>query len=163
MLDITLIREKPEWVKEQIDKLNDPGASERIDTILDLDQQRRSLLTDAEALQAHRNRLNKAMGPMRGNKNIEDATKVAMMRAATAMVQARDYDAALSALQSDAGTAPTNESDVNVAMNDLVAALREMSDQYNAYQERIRQVETELNHLMLWIPNLPHETVPVFD
>ena len=30
MIDITLIREKPEWVKEQILKLNDPdGAGAR--------------------------------------------------------------------------------------------------------------------------------------
>ena len=34
MLDIALIREKPEWVKAQIGKLNDPAALERIDQIL---------------------------------------------------------------------------------------------------------------------------------
>ncbi|MBZ0309682.1 MAG: serine--tRNA ligase, partial [Anaerolineae bacterium] len=43
MLDMTLIREKPEWVKEQITKLNDTEAVARIDQILDLDKQRREL------------------------------------------------------------------------------------------------------------------------
>ncbi len=163
MLDITLIREKPEWVKKQIDKLNDPGASARIDEILELDQQRRRLLTEAEALQAHRNRLNKAMGPLRGNKKIDDVTKVALMNTATTHIKAGDYDAALLALQPGAAVTATDDNDVNAAMDELVTALRAMSDEYNGFQEQIKQVETDLNHHMLWVPNLPHESVPVFD
>ena len=49
MIDITLIREKPEWVKEQIAKLNDPGALARVDAIVALDRKRRELLTESEA------------------------------------------------------------------------------------------------------------------
>ena len=52
MIDINLIREKPDWVKEQIHKLNDPSALERIDRVVALDRQRRELLTRVEALKA---------------------------------------------------------------------------------------------------------------
>lgn len=68
MLDINLIREKPEWVKEQIAKLNDAPALARIDIILDLDKQRRALLSESEAIQAARNKLNKGVGKLRGDK-----------------------------------------------------------------------------------------------
>jgi len=68
MLDINLIREKPEWVKEQIGKLNDPPAVARIDRILELDKQRRTLLTESEQIQAARNKLNKGIGRLRGDK-----------------------------------------------------------------------------------------------
>ncbi len=65
MLDITLIREKPDWVKEQLRHLNDDDAVARVDAILDLDQRRRALLTEVEAIKAGRNKLNKQMGQFR--------------------------------------------------------------------------------------------------
>ncbi len=67
MLDIALIREKPDWVKEQIRKLNDDAAIARIDTILELDAKRREIRTEIERAQSSRNKLNKAMGKLRGN------------------------------------------------------------------------------------------------
>lgn len=68
MIDIALIREKPEWVKEQIAKLNDKAALQRIDTIVELDKQRRALLTEAEAASHVRSReipIPRASGRMR--------------------------------------------------------------------------------------------------
>ena len=165
MLDIVLIREKTDWVKQQIAKLNDPTALERIGTILELDQKRRSLLTDAEALQAERNRLNKAMGPLRGNKKLNDPTKAALLRRATANIQQNDYAAALADMQPEIeiNIIGEGDDDVNSAMDGLVTALKDMSDRYSAYQDDIREVETELTEQMLWIPNLPHDSVPVAD
>ena len=75
MLDIALIRSKPDWVKEEIAKLHDAGALERIDSIVALDAQRRETRTRVETAQAARNRLNRAMGKLRGNKNMSDAEK----------------------------------------------------------------------------------------
>ena len=165
MLDIALIREKPEWVKEQIGKLHDPTAVHRIDRILELDRQRRELLTEAESLQAERNKLNKAMGPLRGNKKLDDRAKVAFMRQATANIENRQYEAALQNMQGtgDLEVLESDDEDVNAAMQDLVSILKTMSDRYGDYQDDIRQVEADLQAEMLWIPNLPHETVPVFD
>ena len=163
MLDITLIREKPDWVKEQIQKLNDPTALERVDKILELDQQRRSLLTEAEQLQAERNRLNKAMGPLRGNKKLDDATKATLLNRAAESVRQGEYAAALAHMQPTDGTSISGEGDVNAAMQALVAALKDMSDRYSAYQEDIRNVESALNEHMVWLPNMPHDSVPVAD
>jgi seryl-tRNA synthetase len=55
MLDITLIREKPDWVKDQIRKLNDDAALARVDSLVELDRQRRTLLTESETIQAAKN------------------------------------------------------------------------------------------------------------
>lgn len=165
MIDIVLIREKTDWVKEQIAKLNDLTAIERIDTILQLDQKRRGLLTEAESLQADRNRLNKAMGPLRGDKKLDDHTKAALLRRAAANIRHNDYAAALADMQPHTEITITGEGDddVNAAMQGLTEALKDMSDRYSAYQDDIREVEAELNQQMLWIPNLPHTSVPVAD
>ena len=84
MLDIALIREKPDWVKEQINKLNDEAALNRIDHIVDLDSRRRETRTRIETAQAARNKLNRAMGKLRGNKSMSDGEKAARAKAAGA-------------------------------------------------------------------------------
>ena len=60
MLDIRLIRERPDYVKEQLRKLFEP--TEIIDEILELDRRRREILTELEALRAERNAESKAIG-----------------------------------------------------------------------------------------------------
>lgn len=52
MLDINLIRQKPEWVKAQIARLNDTAP---IDEILALDERRREIIQDVEELRRQRN------------------------------------------------------------------------------------------------------------
>ncbi|HET8524399.1 MAG TPA: serine--tRNA ligase [Thermomicrobiales bacterium] len=59
MLDIRLIREKPEEVKAAIATLN---TSAPIDEILELDSRRRAVLTQVEQLKAERNQGSKAVG-----------------------------------------------------------------------------------------------------
>jgi seryl-tRNA synthetase len=62
MIDIKLIRERPDWVKAEIAKLYIEAP---IDPIVALDRQRRETLTQVEELKAERNRVSKAMGPLR--------------------------------------------------------------------------------------------------
>jgi seryl-tRNA synthetase len=59
MLDIGLIREKPDMVKAAMTDLN---TSAPIDEILALDAQRRQLLNEVEALRAERNAVSKEIG-----------------------------------------------------------------------------------------------------
>ena len=40
-------------------------------------------------------------------------------------------------------------------------ALREMGDKVNTLNEDLRPIETELEENLLWLPNIPHESVPV--
>ncbi len=160
MIDIALIRERPEWVKEQIKKLNDPAALGRIDEIVELDKQRRTLLSESEAIQAARNRLNKSMGQLRGNKKLDDATRGTLAVKAAEAIAVGDYQAAEQALgaQSDGQTVAVNTGE---ALEQLNRALRGIGERVEGLNEQIKQVEAELEDNMLWIPNLPHESVPI--
>ena len=73
MLDIALIREKPEWVKAQIARLNDNAP---IDEIVALDGRRREIIQEVEALRQERNEASKQIGRwMDGLKKIEGELK----------------------------------------------------------------------------------------
>ena len=135
MLDITLIREKPEWVKEQIAKLNDPAALARIDTIVELDARRRALLTEAETLQAHRNRLNKSVGRLRGDKKLDAAARQARAQAAADAIKAGAFDQAEACINGAAEAAQQAGAD---ALDTLTDALRQMGDRHRDLTEQIR-------------------------
>lgn len=62
MLDLRFIRENPDLVKEALVKLNTAAP---IDEILSLDEQRRGLLSEVEALRARRNAVSKEIGKMK--------------------------------------------------------------------------------------------------
>jgi seryl-tRNA synthetase len=159
MIDITLIREKPDWVKEQIAKLNDPAAAARIDTIVTLDKQRRELLTESESIQASRNKLNKAVGMLRGDKKLDDAAKAAIAARAAALIEAGNYDEAAALLTNKPAVDGGAEAG---AMENLMRVLGSLGARVESINEKIKGVEAELESNTLWIPNLPHESVPVF-
>jgi seryl-tRNA synthetase len=112
MLDINLIRNKPEWVKGEIAKLNTQAP---IDQILTLDTRRRDLLQEAERLKHTRNVVSKEIGQ-------------------------------------------TQDPDLRHAK---IAEMRSVADQIKALDEQIRTVDEGLREVMLWVPNLPHASVPV--
>lgn len=163
MLDINLIREKPEWVKAQLQKLNDPEAVARIDRILKLDLQRRALLTEVEALKAARNKLNKPIGQLRGDKKLSLAAKLATASAVLQAVEAGSYDQAIALF--DTPPAPLSDNGDEAALHTTFNALFEqmgvISDKVAALDEEVREVDEARNELLLWVPNLPHESVPV--
>ncbi len=63
MLDLALIRERPEEVKEGLQKVGADPA--QVDGILVLDARRREILTEVESLRAERNRVSKEIGRMK--------------------------------------------------------------------------------------------------
>ena len=163
MLDIALIRSKPDWVKVQIEKLNDEGALARIDGIVDLDARRRETRTRIETAQAARNKLNRAMGALRGNKRMTDKEKANRAQLAAAALGAEDYERA-SRLMDGAEPATHDEhAEMKAAFDELIRELRIMGDEIGEGFRRIEAIEAELKENMLWIPNLPHESVPVFE
>ena len=161
MIDINLIRENPDWVKAQIKKLNDDGALSRVDAIVDIDQQRRTLLVEAETLQAARNKLNKNFGMLRGNRKIDDTIKLTIAANAAAAVQNGDYEEAAALMMGDAQA--SNDHAPASAMDDLMNALKTLGERVERLNERIGALETDLQENMLWLPNLPHASVPVAD
>jgi len=72
VLDIKLIREKPDFVRG---RLASRGAGEeaRIDELLKLDGQRRKILAEVETLKAQRNRVSKEIGALMGQKKTAEA------------------------------------------------------------------------------------------
>ena len=60
MLDINLIREKPDLIRTALQ--NRQLASSPVDDILRLDEKRRALLTEVERLKAERNAVSKEIG-----------------------------------------------------------------------------------------------------
>jgi seryl-tRNA synthetase len=112
VLDLTLIREEPDFVKAEISKLNSEAP---IDRIVELDKQRRALLQEVEVLRQRRNAVSKEIGKMK-----EQAERQAK-----------------------------------------IIEMRQVGDRISTLDQQLRQVEAELNEALLWVPNLPHASVPL--
>ena len=81
MLDIKLIRENPELVKENIRKKFQEDRLPLIDEVLDLDAKNRAAITEASNLRASRNSLSKQIGILMGQakkdpSKLEEAEKI---------------------------------------------------------------------------------------
>jgi seryl-tRNA synthetase len=86
MLDINLIREHPDQVRKALrDRQLDPAP---VDALLKLDERRRSLLAEGEALKAERNAVSKEIGKMKAA--AERQAKVEAMRAVGDRIAAID-------------------------------------------------------------------------
>ena len=117
MLDIKLIREKPDFVRQRL-ATRGAGDEKLVDGILQSDEQRRKFLAEVEALKSERNRASKEIGALMGQKKLAEAEV---------------------------------QKAVAKGFGDKIAAL----DKQAAESESARDV------LMLRLPNLPHESVPV--
>lgn len=112
MLDINLIREEPDYVKEGMRKVGaDPAL---IDRVRELDEQWREYVSESEDLKAERNTK---------SKKVKDA----------------DDD----------------------ERQELIEYLRNVGDKIDELDEKAGEVREELDELMLNLPNVPHEDVPV--
>jgi len=115
MLDIRLIREKPDFVRERIASRGGDDAP-KIDELLKVDAERRKAETELQQLQSERNRLSKEIG---GKKSRGEATK------------------------------------------DLEAEVRKIGDKIADLNQRSASFDEQQRNLLLEIPNLPHQSVPL--
>lgn len=113
MLDLKFIRENPELVKTGIKNKNE---NDRIDELLELDKQRRSLITQTEELKAKKNSVSQEVGKLK--KEGKDASSI-------------------------------------------IAEMKIISDRTKEIDSELHQVEEKVNDILYYIPNLPHESVPV--
>ncbi|HLX96120.1 MAG TPA: serine--tRNA ligase [Verrucomicrobiae bacterium] len=72
MLDIKLIREKPDFVRQRL-ATRGAGDAAKIDELLKFDEQRRKILAEVESLKAQRNRVSKEIGALMGQKKTAEA------------------------------------------------------------------------------------------
>lgn len=117
MLDIKLIRERPDFVRQRL-ATRGAGDEARIDELLMCDELRRKLLGEVEALKAQRKRVSKEIGSLMGQKKVAEA---------------------------EAKKKETGD------LGDRIAEL----------DKQAASAETTRNQLMLRLPNLPHESVPI--
>jgi seryl-tRNA synthetase len=117
MLDIKLIRERPDFVRQRLASRG-AGDEARIDEVLQSDELRRKLLGEVEGLKAQRKRVSKEIGALMGQKKTAEA---------------------------EAKKKETGD------LGDRIAAL----------DKQAAEAESARNQLMLRLPNLPHESVPV--
>ncbi|HSJ56438.1 MAG TPA: serine--tRNA ligase [Anaerolineae bacterium] len=112
MLDLTLIREKPEMIKKAMIDLN---ADAPIDRIVELDERRRAVLTEVESQRAERNAVSKEIA------RIKDQAE----------------------------------------RQSQIERMRVVGDRIKEMETELTRVEAELQEALLWVPNLPHPSVPV--
>ena len=75
MIDIKLIRENPELVKENIKKKFQDKKLVLVDEVLELDIKSREAKTRADSLRSQRNSISKSIGFLMAQKKIEEANK----------------------------------------------------------------------------------------
>jgi len=115
MLDVRLIRDKPDFVRERLATRGTRDEA-KIDDVLRIDAERRKSETDLQRSQSDRNRLSKEIGARRSRKE------------------------------------PSEE---------LEAEVRKIGDQIANLTQRASALDEEQRKLLLDIPNLPHESVPI--
>ena len=73
MIDIKLIRENPDLVRENIKKKFQNQKLPLVDEVIDLDKKNRAAITEVESLRAERTRLSKQIGALMGQGKKEEA------------------------------------------------------------------------------------------
>ena len=112
MLEMSLIREQPEIIRNSL-KVRQLDASP-VDSVLNLDEQRRALIQEVEVLKAERNAV---------SKEISRLTEPAVRQA-------------------------------------KIDAMRQVGEQIDSLDGRLRETEQRLNEALATLPNLPDPRVP---
>src|SRR5438094_1625959 len=115
MLDIRLIREKPDFVRARL-ATRGGGDEAKIDEVLRVDAERRKTETELQQLQSERNRLSKEIGAKRSR---------------------------------------------NEPSEELEAQVRKIGEQIASLAQRASALDQAQRDLLLEIPNLPHQSVPI--
>ncbi len=116
VLDIKYIRQEPDAARERLGQRGEePG---KIDELLELDERRRSLVTEVENLQAERNAASKEIGALMG--------------------QGKQAEAEIKKSET-----------------------RELGDRIDALNTQKSEADAAFHSLILTLPNLAHESVPV--
>ncbi len=112
MLDLRFIRENPDLVRKAIESKREKAD---VDRLLELDAERRSLLTESEQLKHERNVVSQEIA--RKKKAGENA-------------------------------------------EDDIQRMRQVGERIKSLDARLQEVEKQIQEILIWIPNIPHPSVP---
>ena len=118
MIDIKLIRENPELVKENIKKKFQDHKLELVDKVLELDKESREISLKGDNLRANRNKLSDQIGVLIREGKKEEAEKT------------------------------KNK-------------VKEINEELTEIEKKEEEYKTEINNIMMRIPNIMHESVPI--
>jgi seryl-tRNA synthetase len=113
MLDVKLVRSKPDLVREAMAKR---GAAVPLDQFLKIDEERRKKLVEVEQLKSRRNSVSKEVGRLKAGG--QDASA-------------------------------------------LIKEMQEVGERIAGLDQEVRNLEEQLEQILLLIPNIPHASVPV--
>ena len=113
MLDLKLIRENPELVRQGIKNKNE---TDKLDELLKLDERRRELILKTDELKHKRNQV---------------SSQIPQMKKAGQDVSG------------------------------ILSEMKTVSDQISDFDSQLKEIEIKVEDILLFIPNLPHESVPV--
>jgi seryl-tRNA synthetase len=131
MLDITQLRRDLDAVVARLQKRRNPQPFLDVAAFTALEAERKALQTRTEELQANRNQLNKRIGELAKNQG-KSASQGASISTEDLLQRER--------LMLDAST---------------------INDEMKAGAERLEQVQAQINAMLMSVPNLPHDSVPV--
>ena len=110
MLDIKLIREKPDFVRERLARRG-AGDEKLIEGILQADEQLRKLLAETESLKSQRNHVSKEIGALMGQKKVAEAE--------AKKKETRDLGDRITALDKQAAEAETGRNQMMLRLPNL--------------------------------------------
>lgn len=118
MIDIKLIRENPDFVKENIKKKFQDSKLPLVDEVYKLDQEYRKMSQKSDALRMERNTLSDQIGNLMKNKEIEKA-------------------------------------------EDIKLKVRDINEQLENDKSNLESLSNEIKNIMMKIPNIIDESVPI--
>ena len=136
MLDILLLRKDLDTAIARLETRKNPQAFLDVSAFQALESERKTLQTRTEELQAQRNQLSKQVGP-----------EIGRLTAQLNRAVASDSDDEADFFEVQIAQLKEKPNAINREMQGLSA--------------RLEQIQSELQALLLAVPNLPHESVPV--
>jgi len=132
MLDILLLRKDLGTAIERLETRKNPQAFLNVEAFQALEAERKTLQTRSEELQSRRNQLSKQIGVLMGQIARFNATE--------------EFD------QADFNKQQAEAFKLEVAR---------INKERESFDTRLEQIQTELQAMLVVVPNLPHESVPV--
>ena len=113
MLDLKFIRQNPDLVKQAVKNKNEKAD---IDRLLQLDEERRQLIQEAEELKRLKNEVSAQINQLKKQK--QDAS-------------------------------------------DKIAEMRKVAERIKSLDEKLRQIQSAIQEILIWVPNIPDPSVPI--
>ena len=132
MLDILLLRKDLGTAIERLETRKNPQAFLNVEAFQALEAERKTLQTRSEELQSRRNQLSKQIGVLMGQIARFNATE--------------EFD------QADFNKQQAEAFKLEVAR---------INKERESFDTRLEQIQTELQAMLVVVPNLPHDSVPV--